>query len=449
MKVESVFVCQECGAQSSKWLGRCPVCGGWNTMVEETRGERVPPAQTGDAAAVSLRDVEMDEGARMASGMSEVDRVLGGGFVPGEVALLGGDPGVGKSTLLLKVSGEIAGSRPVLYASGEESLQQVAARARRLEIDSEKLHLLSETNIEGVIAQAEKLDVGFLVVDSIQSAATAALSSTPGSIAQVRACAARVSDFAKSTGTPAVLIGHITKGGMIAGPKTLEHMVDAVLYLEGEKYRHLKVLRAQKNRFGATSEMALLEMTQRGLQAVENPSAALLADRPENAAGSVIGVAMQGTRPLLFEIQALTSPSAFGLAKRMSVGVDRNRVQLLSAVLERALHITLGDRDLFVNVVGGVALDEPALDLPLCLAIASSFFNRPLPQEMAAFGEVGLTGEVRAAGRAGERMSEALTLGFTRCVLPSTDFARLKEKAGSVNYTAVSTLEEAGSILFP
>lgn len=449
MKVESVFVCQGCGAQSRKWLGRCPSCGEWNTMVEEARGERAAAPTAGRAEARALADVEMEEGTRLSSGMSEVDRVLGGGFVPGEVALLGGDPGVGKSTLLLKVSGEVGKSRPVLYASGEESLRQVAARAHRLGIDAKGLHLVSETDIDGVIVQAEKLDAGFLVVDSIQSASTATLSSTPGSITQVRACAARAADFAKSKGIPTVLVGHITKGGMIAGPKTLEHMVDAVLYLEGETYRHLKVLRAQKNRFGATSEMALLEMTGNGLKAVENPSKALLADRPENAAGSVIGVAMQGTRPLLFEIQALTSPSAFGLAKRMSVGVDRNRVQLLSAVLERALHITLGDKDLFVNVVGGVALDEPALDLPLCLAVASSFFNRPLPQEMVAFGEVGLSGEVRATGWAKERSAEALALGFTRCVMPATDLDRLKEKDGSMNYMAVSSLEEAGAGLFP
>ncbi len=419
-------------------------------MEEEERC----PAPKGKSRAVSralpLADVSSEKGERIHTGMAEVDRVLGGGFFPGGVVLLAGDPGVGKTTLLLQLSGAIGRKSPVLYASGEESLVQLASRARRLGVEAPYLHVLSETSLESILEEARRVDATVLVVDSIQTASTETLASTPGSLSQVRDCAARFIDFAKGRGVPTILVGHITKDGMVAGPKALEHMVDTVLYLEGDRYKHLKVLRAQKNRFGATSELALLEMTSTGLSAVENPSAALLADRPTGVAGSVIGVALQGTRPLLFEIQALTSPSAFGLAKRMSLGIDRNRVQLLTAVLERAIHITLGDKDLFVNVVGGVALDEPALDLPLCLAVASAYLDEPLPEELAAFGEVGLAGEVRGVGSPEERTAEALALGFSRCILPASDAKRLQGKARCfLKLHPVSTLSEAVKALFP
>ncbi len=451
MKQSTVFVCQSCGTQSPKWLGRCPGCGEWNTLLEETvGGEEARPGLPPKAGrATPLPEVGADDGERLSTGMPEVDRVLGGGLFPGGVTLLGGDPGVGKSTLLLQLFGHLSRGRTLLYASGEESLAQVASRASRLGVDSPTLHLYAETALEAILQEVERLDPAALAVDSIQTAGTSAIGSAPGSLSQVRECSARLIELAKRRGMPVVLVGHITKDGMIAGPKALEHMVDTVLYLEGEKYRHLKVLRAQKNRFGATSELALLEMTGGGLREVENPSAALLADRPLNVPGSLIGVVIQGTRPLLFEIQALTSPSAFGLAKRMSLGLDRNRVQLLTAVLERSARITLGDRDLFVNVVGGVELDEPALDLPLCLAVASAYRGKAMPSDLAAFGEVGLAGEVRGVGSAQARAAEAAALGFTRCVLPVSDYKRLDKAPKGIRLEPVSRLEDALELLLP
>ncbi len=450
MKSATVFVCQACGTQSPKWLGRCPGCGEWNSLVEETSAEPVrsaggkPPAQ-----AIPLAEVRPEEGRRLCTGSRDLDRVVGGGLFPGGVVLLAGDPGVGKSTLLLQIFGELAKERAVLYASGEESLAQVAGRAHRLGISGERLHLMAETSVEAVLAEVERLAPAVLAVDSIQTSSVGSLSGGAGSLAQVRESSARFIDAAKRRAMPALLVGHITKEGMIAGPKALEHMVDTVLYLEGERYRHLRALRAHKNRYGATSEMALMEMTTEGLKAVENPSEALLADRPVGVPGSVIGVSLQGTRPLLFEIQALTSPSAFGLAKRMSLGLDRNRVQLLSAVLERSMRITLGDRDLFVNVVGGVEVEEPALDLPLCLAVASAYRGVALSSDLAAFGEVGLAGEVRGVGSPQPRIAEAAALGFRRCVLPASDARRLEPASGQMALTPVATLSEAIEHLFP
>ena len=449
MKPKTEYVCQSCGTRAPKWLGRCPGCGEWDTLVEERAS--APESRTGSVGfnpAVPVSEVGQEQAARLLAGIPEVDRVLGGGLFPGGVTLLGGDPGVGKSTLLLQLFGSLGQARPVLYASGEESLVQVASRARRLGAVSPDLHLMAETTLEAVLSEVERLAPAALVVDSIQTACTSALESAPGSLSQVRECAARYIEAAKRRAMPAFLVGHITKEGTIAGPKALEHMVDTVLYLEGERYRHLKVLRAQKNRYGATLEMALLEMTQEGLKAVENPSAALLADRPRGVPGSIIGVALQGTRPFLFEIQALTAHSAFGLAKRMSVGLDRNRVQLLSAVLERAIRITLGDRDLFVNVVGGVEVEDPALDLPLCLAVASAYRGKALPADLAAFGEVGLAGEVRGAGAPAVRLQEAAALGFSRCLLPASDLARLDAAPAGIRAEPVRTLAEAAEILF-
>jgi DNA repair protein RadA/Sms len=450
MKSATVFVCQACGTQSPKWLGRCPGCGEWNSLVEEASAEPVRSARSKpQGQAVPLTEVRPEEGRRLGTGSLDLDRVVGGGLFPGSVILLAGDPGVGKSTLLLQIFGELAKEGAVLYASGEESLAQVAGRAHRLGISGARLHLMAETSVEAVLAEVERLAPAVLAVDSIQTSSVESLSGGAGSLAQVRESSARFIDAAKRRAMPVLLVGHITKEGMIAGPKALEHMVDTVLYLEGERYRHLRALRAHKNRYGATSEMALLEMTTEGLKAVENPSEALLADRPVGVPGSVIGVSLQGTRPLLFEIQALTSPSAFGLAKRMSLGLDRNRVQLLSAVLERSMHITLGDRDLFVNVVGGVEVEEPALDLPLCLAVASAYRGEALSSDLAAFGEVGLAGEVRGVGSPQPRIAEAAALGFRRCVLPASDARRLEPASGPMALTPVATLSEAIEHLFP
>lgn len=449
MRPSTVFVCQSCGAQSPKWMGRCPECGAWNSLVEERATPARSPGKVAPTArSVSLGEVSPSPEARMGTGNPEVDRVLGGGVVAGGVVLLGGDPGVGKTTLVLQVLGHVARSGTVLYATGEESLEQVAARARRLGVEAPGLRLLAETSVEAVLEEVDRLSPKVLAVDSIQTSASGALASAPGSLSQVRECAARWIEAAKGRAMAAILVGHITKEGLLAGPKALEHMVDTVLYLEGERYRHLKALRAQKNRFGATSELALLEMTGEGLLPVENPSAALLQDRPRGVSGTVIGVAVQGTRPLLVEIQALTSPSAFGLAKRMSAGLDRNRVQLLSAVLERALRVTLGDKDLFVNVVGGVELEEPALDLPLCLAVASTYYGKPLPPNLAAFGEVGLAGEVRGVGSVGERVREAQALGFTRGILPASDLERLADRPAGGAWRGVRSVAEAADLLF-
>jgi len=450
VKAATVFICQDCGTRAPKWLGRCPGCGEWNTLVEEPlREPSRGGVSAGARAAVPISEVGEDQGERLLTGIPEVDRVLGGGLFPGAVTLLGGDPGVGKSTLLMQLFGHVGKERPVLYASGEESLAQVASRSRRLRAASAGLHLMAETSVESVLSEVERLSPAALAVDSIQTASTSALVSAAGSLSQVRESAARYIEAAKGRAVPVFFVGHITKDGMIAGPKALEHMVDTVLYLEGERYRHLKVLRAQKNRYGATFEMALLEMTSEGLRAVENPSAALLADRPRGVPGSCIGVALQGTRPFLFEIQALTAPSAFGLAKRMSVGLDRNRVQLLTAVLERAMRITLGDKDLFVNVVGGVEVDDPALDLPLCLAVASAYRGRALPADLAAFGEVGLAGEVRGAGSPTVRLQEAAALGFARCLLPASDRERLDKPPEGATPEPVRSLVEAVELLFP
>jgi DNA repair protein RadA/Sms len=449
-KPTTVYVCESCGSKSPKWLGRCPGCGEWNSLVEEVvRDAPRTGVAVRSSTAVGMDEVGADEGDRLPSGIPELDRVLGGGILPGAVTLLGGDPGVGKSTLLLQLFGHLGKGATVLYVSGEESLAQVAARGRRLGVEAPRLKLLAETSIEVIASEVERLNPAALAVDSIQTASTAALESAPGSLSQVRECAVRLTELAKSRSMACFLVGHITKDGMIAGPKALEHIVDTVLYFEGDRTRHLKILRAVKNRFGATHEIALLEMTAKGLCGVENPSAALLADRPVGEPGSVIGVAMQGTRPLLFEIQALTSPSAFGMAKRMSVGLDRNRAQLLTAVLERSVRMTLGDRDLFVNVVGGIEVEEPGLDLPLCLAVASAYRERALPAELAAFGEVGLAGEVRAVGNGVQRAVEVAALGFTRLVLPKSDFDRLGDPPKNLELIPVTSLREAVEASFP
>lgn len=449
-KPTTVYICEGCGSKSPKWLGRCPACGEWNSLVEEVvRDAPRTGVQPRSSTAVGMDEVRADDGDRLPSGIPELDRVLGGGILPGAVTLLGGDPGVGKSTLLLQLFGHLGKSATVLYVSGEESLAQVAARGRRLGVEAPHLKLLAETSIEAIASEVERLSPSALAVDSIQTAATAALESAPGSLSQVRECAVRLTELAKSRSMACFLVGHITKDGLIAGPKALEHIVDTVLYFEGDRTRHLKILRAVKNRFGATHEIALLEMTAAGLSGVENPSAALLADRPVGEPGSVIGVAIQGTRPLLFEIQALTSPSAFGMAKRMSVGLDRNRAQLLTAVLERSARMTLGDRDLFVNVVGGVEVEEPGLDLPLCLAVASAYRERALPAELAAFGEVGLAGEVRAVGNGIQRAAEVAALGFTSLILPKSDFDRLGDPPKGITLIPVTTLREAVEASFP
>jgi DNA repair protein RadA/Sms len=427
MKPRVVFACQECGAQSSKWLGRCNDCGAWNSFVEE---RPVPEAVT--AAAVGKRytlaaaagpqlyaDIDIVQADRLTTGIGEFDRVLGGGVVPGSLVLLGGEPGIGKSTLLLQAAAHFAKAYgPVLYSSGEESEHQIKARGERLGVDRAPLYILAETCLERILEEIARLKPSFIIVDSIQTVFSLKFQSAPGSIGQVRESATQLLFAAKGQNIPTFLVGHVTKDGNIAGPKALEHIVDTVLYFEGERHHAHRVVRAVKNRFGAVSELGVFEMTGSGLRAVPNPSALFLAERPANAPGSAVLCCVEGSRPLLVEVQALVSSTSFGNARRMASGIDQNRLSLLLAVLEKRAGLNLIGEDVFVNIAGGMTVDEPAADLAIIAAVASSVRNRPIRQGTAVFGEVGLAGEVRGTTQAPLRVREAAQMGFTRCVLP-------------------------------
>ncbi len=427
-KPKSVYVCQSCGAKSPKWLGRCPECGEWSSLVEEVVAGGPAPAgalRSGTSRAQPLSEVALDDWPRLPTGTAELDRVLGGGLVPGALVLLGGDPGIGKSTLLLQaLAGVGRQARRVLYVSGEESMQQTALRAERLGVRLPEVLVMAETQLDKILEQAEATKPALLAVDSVQTMYSPLLESLPGSLGQVREVAGRLMTFAKTTNIPVILVGHVTKDGNLAGPKTLEHVVDTVLYFEGERSHQYRVLRATKNRFGSTNEIGLFEMQTEGLTEVPNPSALFLAERPMGAPGSAVVATLEGTRPLLVEIQALVAHAA-GIPKRTAVGVDPNRVALLLAVLERRAAIDVLSDDVFVNVVGGVRLSEPACDLGLLAAIASSARRRPIDSRTLCFGEVGLAGEVRAVPRVEQRLAEAHQLGFRRCVLPEANRARI------------------------
>jgi DNA repair protein RadA/Sms len=454
-KVRTVFACQACGLESSKWLGRCPDCGEWNSFVEE-RQEAPPPAgrgrpsQPGFPAGTSrpkaFDAVDAGEEARVPSGIDEFDRVLGGGIVPGSLVLIGGEPGIGKSTLLLQVAhllGRTHGS--VLYVSGEESERQIRLRGERLGIAGGGLFLMAETSLEHILEEVDELKPAALVVDSVQTVFSSRFPSAPGSISQVREVATQLLFVAKGRGITTFLIGHVTKDGSIAGPKSLEHIVDTVLYFEGEKRQHHRIVRAVKNRFGAVSELGVFEMTGAGLVPVANPSALFLAERQAGAPGSAVVATMEGSRPLLVEVQALVSPTSFGTPRRMSLGIDPNRTSLLLAVLEKRVGLELLGDDVFVSVAGGLEVDEPAADLGVASAIASSFRNRPLPAHTVVFGEVGLGGEVRGAGQSGPRIREAAQMGFTCCVLPARNVPDDAEPG--LRLSGVSSLEEALEVL--
>jgi DNA repair protein RadA/Sms len=422
----SVFVCQECGAQSQKWLGRCGDCGAWNSLVEE----RAAPAETAGAQAryalaatgASARkyaEIDTMVSERLSTGIGEFDRVLGGGLVPGSLVLIGGEPGIGKSTLLLQAAAEFARTvGPVLYSSGEESEHQIKSRGERLGVGNAPLYLLAETCLERILEEIARLRPALLIVDSIQTVFSMKFQSAPGSIGQVREAATQLLFMAKGQNLPAFLVGHVTKDGALAGPKALEHIVDAVLYFEGERHHSHRVVRAVKNRFGAISELGVFEMTGTGLRPVPNPSALFLAERPANAPGSVVLCCIEGSRPILVEVQALVSTSAYGNARRMTNGVDQSRLALLLAVLEKRAGLNLMADDVFVNVAGGMVVDEPAADLGVVAAVASSLRNRPIRPGTAVFGEVGLAGEVRGTPQAVLRAREAAQMGFTRVVLP-------------------------------
>src|SRR5437870_4674312 len=427
MKTKTVFVCQECGAQSSKWLGRCGECGAWNSLVEEQPQEAAGGAAAahryalaGPAGAARLyADIELEQHARLSTGIDEFDRVLGGGVVPGSLVLLGGEPGIGKSTLLLQAAANMARTiGAVLYSSGEESAHQIKSRGERLAVGDAPLYLLAETCLERILEEIARIKPALVIVDSVQTMFSLKFQSAPGSIGQVREAATQLLFAAKGQNIPTFLVGHVTKDGSLAGPKALEHVVDTVLYFEGEKHHSHRVVRAVKNRFGAVSELGVFEMTNKGLKGVPNPSALFLAERPQNVAGSAVLCCMEGSRPLLVEVQALVSTSSYGTARRMASGIDAQRLSLLLAVLEKRAGLNLIGDDVFVNIAGGMTVDEPASDLGVLAAIASSVRNRVIAPTTAMFGEVGLAGEIRGITQDALRVREAAQMGFQRCVMP-------------------------------
>jgi DNA repair protein RadA/Sms len=454
-KPETIFACQSCGHQSRKWLGKCPECGEWNSLVEEReRTTRKGNSRRGfklrEVAAVAYSEIESQDESRISSGVNEFDRVLGGGIVPGTLVLIGGDPGIGKSTLMLQVADRLssgAGKNAVLYISGEESERQIKLRGERLRIEATNLFLLPETNLENIFHEVERLSPAAIVVDSIQTVFSAMIESAPGSVSQVREAAHQFLMLAKNRTIPVFLIGHITKDGSIAGPKALEHIVDTVLYFEGERHHNHRIVRAVKNRFGAANEIGVFEMTGAGLIPVANPSQMFLQERPQNVAGSVVTACMEGTRPLLVEIQALVSESKYGTGRRMTQGVDQNRVALLMAMLEKRVGLQMLGDDVFVNIAGGLEVDEPAVDLGVVAAITSSFKNIPIDPHTTVFGEVGLTGEVRGTTQAAMRAREAQALGFKKIVMPGSNKSGLERLLG-VHVVGVKSVEEALAELF-
>ncbi|MGA6924607.1 MAG: DNA repair protein RadA [Desulfosarcina sp.] len=448
---KTLFVCQSCGYESPKWMGRCTECGAWDSFAEETR--RAAAADSKRMAGKGSRPVPIDtvdivDEQRLSTGIAEFDRVLGGGLVVGTLILIGGDPGIGKSTLMLQVLHGIATSgRKVLYVSGEESVRQLRLRSRRLETVSPSLLVVSEIDIDAVMAMVESEQPDVLVVDSIQTMFSPEITSAPGSVSQVRESTLRLMLMAKRTGIPTFLVGHVTKEGAIAGPRLLEHMVDTVLYFEGDRNHVFRILRAVKNRFGSTNEIGVFEMKESGLREVLNPSAVFLAERPENASGSVVTASMEGTRPILVELQALASSTSFGTPRRTILGLDHNRVALLVAVMEKQLGMHLMGHDIFMNVAGGVKITEPAADLGIVSAIASSFLDRPIRKDTMVVGEVGLAGEVRAVGNLEIRIAEARKMGFTRCVAPAGCLKRLR-RPEEITLEGVENVAAAVELLF-
>jgi len=445
-KKTTVYVCQQCGATSPGYLGKCPACSSWQSMVEtiEPRAAKtVPGGFRSTAQPVRLNDVSLAKSERLLTRIGEFDRVLGGGLVPGSLALIGGDPGIGKSTIVLQAAAEVATeASPVLYTTGEESIQQIRLRADRLGLASKNIVLLAESDLGSVLEAAERLEPSLLIVDSIQTAVAPELESTAGSVGQVRECAARIIQWAKPRQLPVIIVGHVTKEGAIAGPRVLEHMVDTVLYLEGERFQQFRILRAVKNRFGSTDEVGVFEMTGAGLSEVENPSQTFLQQRVLNAPGSVVTVTIEGSRPILVEMQALTSPTVYGLPKRSANGLDTGRLQLLVAVLQKRLGVTLGTQDIFANVVGGLRINEPGSDLAAALAIVSSFRDTNFDPATVALGEIGLSGEIRSVGQLDRRLAEASRLGFSRALVPKHG-AIAGQSTNGMKVVPVSTLAEA------
>jgi DNA repair protein RadA/Sms len=443
-KIKTIYSCTECGATSPKWQGQCPGCNEWNTLVE-TVAEKAPTNSRFESLAPTaklqnLSEIEAREVERIATGIGEFDRALGGGLVNGAVVLIGGDPGIGKSTLLLQALAHLSVDNRVLYVSGEESGEQVALRARRLGLDTRRLQLMAEINLERILATLQTEKPVVAVIDSIQTLWSDQLSSAPGSVAQVRECAAQLTRLAKQAGITVILVGHVTKEGALAGPRVLEHIVDTVLYFEGDTHSSFRLVRAVKNRFGAVNELGVFAMTETGLKGVSNPSALFLSQHGQDVPGSCVMVTQEGTRPLLVEIQALVD-TAHGNPRRLTVGLDPQRLAMLLAVLHRHAGVVCFDQDVFVNAVGGVKITEPAADLAVLLSITSSLKNKPLPSKLIVFGEIGLAGEIRPAPRGQERLKEAAKLGFTRALIPEAN--RPKQAIPGMQVIAVKRVEEA------
>ncbi len=450
-KEKSIFKCQNCGFQSPQWMGKCPDCGGWDTLAPER--ERPAKGSAGKLASNYTRPVPMDaiafeEEPRIQTGIGEFDRVLGGGIVPGTLVLIGGDPGIGKSTLMLQVLAMLSNAgKKTLYVSGEESIRQLKMRGKRLASETISMLVAAETDLDDILAMAEHEMPAAMVVDSIQTVYSPEIASTPGSVTQIREASMRLMTMAKKTGIPLFLVGHVTKGGAIAGPRIMEHMVDTVLYFEGDRSHVFRILRAVKNRFGSTNEIGVFEMKGQGLEQVPNPSAVFLSERPVNTPGSVVTASMEGTRPILVEIQGLASSSSFGTPRRTVLGLDPNRVALIAAVMEKRLGMNLSGLDIFMNVAGGVKVTEPAADLGIAIALASSFLDRPVPEGTTVLGEVGLTGEIRAVSHAEQRIKEAVKMGFTRCLVPANSLKQIPEIAGA-RIDGVGSLKQIMALVF-
>ena len=446
-KAKTLFYCTECGNESPKWQGRCPACGAWNTFVEQPAADPKKKASPAGFSPVTRRpkplaEVDAADELRFHTGMNELDRVLGGGAVKGSLVLVGGAPGIGKSTLMLQICDNLCRFASVLYVSGEESERQIKLRAQRLGIQGDGLSLFSETNLDDILAAVEEQKPDILIVDSIQTIYNGDSNSSPGSVAQVKECTMTLMHLAKGMGITVFVVGHINKEGSLAGPKVLEHMVDCVLHFEGEEHNSYRILRAAKNRFGATNEIGVFEMGDQGLTEVPNPSEALLSGRPKDTPGSCVTCVMEGARPVLAEIQALLSPSAYGNSRRSSNGFDYNRAMMLSAVLEKRGGLMLSNCDFYVNVIGGLTVNEPAADLALIVALASSFRDKPVPYDLAAVGEVGLTGELRSVHAINQRLSEVRRLGFTKCLVPARNSGKLIVPEG-LELIRITTIREA------
>lgn len=448
-KIKTKYVCQECGYENSKWLGKCPECSKWNTFVEEIEektsksNKEVFVIDKSSSRPLNINSIETIKEQRFSTCINELDRVLGGGVVKGSLVLVGGDPGIGKSTLLIQVSSNVANSgKKVLYISGEESASQIKMRAQRLGIKSDNLYIFAENNLSIIEAHLESVNPDLIILDSIQTVFSPEITSAPGTVSQIKEGTSRFMKISKKMGISTFVVGHVTKEGALAGPKVLEHMVDTVLYFEGERFNTYRLIRAVKNRFGSTNELGVFEMREIGLVELENPSKILIAEKPKDVAGSIIISTVEGTRPMLLELQALASPTSFGIPKRTATGVDYNRVSLLMAVLEKRVGMQIQNQDIYINVVGGIKINEPSIDLGIVMAIASSFRNIPIDGNVAITGEVGLTGEVRAVSFIEKRIAECKKLGFTKIVIPKSNYEAVKDVKG-IDICPVDSVRQA------